>query len=106
MTKDGSEEVKMPLDVVIKRVETLNAGEIIINSITNDGMMQGYDLELIKLVTKSINIPVIAIGGAKDVQDMKLALENGAHAVAAGSMFVFYGKQKAVLITVPKEGVL
>ncbi|HCT63598.1 MAG TPA: imidazole glycerol phosphate synthase subunit HisF [Erysipelotrichaceae bacterium] len=99
---DGSQEVKMSLIDVIKLVEDLDAGEIIINSITNDGMMEGYDLSLIKLVSESVSVPVIAIGGAKDVSDLKKAIENGAHAVAASSMFIYYGKQKAVLITVPE----
>lgn len=98
---DGSQEIKKSLSEVIKQVEELNAGEIIINSITNDGMMEGYDLNLIKLVSESINVPVIAIGGAKDVNDLKKAIDVGAHAVAASSMFIYYGKQKAVLITVP-----
>lgn len=98
---DGSQEVKMSLIDVIKQVEELDAGEIIINSITNDGMMEGYDLNLIKQVAESVNVPVIAIGGAKDVSDLKKAIDNGAHAVAASSMFIYYGKQKAVLITVP-----
>lgn len=96
---DGSQEVKMSLIDVIKLVEDLDAGEIIINSITNDGMMEGYDLNLIRLVSESVSVPVIAIGGAKDVSDLKKAIENGAHAVAASSMFIYYGKQKAVLIT-------
>lgn len=100
-TNDGSQEVKKNLIEVIKLVEELNAGEIIINSITNDGIMEGYDLNLIKQVCESINIPVIAIGGAKGVSDLKKAIEVGAHSVAASSMFIYYGKQKAVLITIP-----
>ena len=98
---DGSQEVKMSLVDVIKLVEEFDAGEIIINSITNDGMMEGYDLSLIKLVSESVSVPVIAIGGARDVSDLKKAIENGAHAVAASSMFIYYGKKKAVLISVP-----
>lgn len=102
-TNDGSQEVKMNLIDVIKQVEDLDAGEIIINSITNDGMMEGYDLNLIKLVSESVCVPVIAIGGAKDVTDLRKAIDNGAHAVAASSMFIYYGKQKAVLITIPED---
>ena len=102
-TNDGSQEVKMNLIDMIKQVEDLDAGEIIINSITNDGMMEGYDLNLIKLVSESVCVPVIAIGGAKDVTDLRKAIDNGAHAVAASSMFIYYGKQKAVLITIPED---
>ena len=100
---DGSQEVKMSLIEVIKLVEYLSAGEIIVNSITNDGMMEGYDLNLIKLISESVSVPVIAIGGARDVSDLKKAIDNGAHAVAASSMFIYYGKQKAVLITIPEN---
>ena len=99
---DGSQEVKMSLVDVIKLVEEFDAGEIIINSITNDGMMEGYDLSLIKLVSESVSVPVIAIGGARNVSDLKKAIQSGAHAVAASSMFIYYGRQKAVLITVPE----
>ena len=99
---DGSQEVKMSLVDVIKLVEKFDAGEIIINSITNDGMMEGYDLNLIKLVSESVSVPVIAIGGARDVSDLNKAIENGAHAVAASSMFIYYGKQKAVLVSYSK----
>lgn len=101
-TNDGSQEVKKNLMDIIKQVEELDAGEIIINSISNDGMMEGYDLNLIKQVAEAVNVPVIAIGGAKDVSDLKKAIDSGAHAVAASSMFIYYGKQKAVLITVPE----
>lgn len=103
---DGTQEVKRNLIEVIKQVEELNAGEIIINSISNDGMMEGYDLNLIKQVAESVSVPVIAIGGAKDVNDLKKAIDSGAHAVAAASMFIYYGKQKAVLITVPDSSLM
>jgi cyclase len=66
--------------------------------------MEGYDIDLVKQVSESVNIPVIALGGAKDKYDFKKVLEEGgAHAAAASSMFVYYGKQKAVLINVLSE---
>ena len=66
--------------------------------------MSGYDLELIKGVTKTVRIPVTAVGGAGGIHDLKKALEEGgAHAAAGGSMFVYYGRLKAVLITMPSE---
>jgi len=74
----------------VKKVEYLGAGEILITSIDHDGMMQGYDLELIKLVTHVANIPVIASGGAGKLQDFHDALViGGASAVAAASIFHF-----------------
>ncbi len=101
---DGTEELKWnPVDMAIE-AERLGAGEIVINSIDNDGMMKGYDLELVRSVSDAVSIPVIAIGGAGGIDDLKNVIENGhAHAAAGGSMFVYYGKLKAVLITAPSE---
>lgn len=87
----------------VKEVAHLGAGEILINSIDKDGTMSGYDCELIKKVSQAVDIPVIACGGAKNIMDFKLALESGASAVAAGSMFVFQGVHKAVLISYPNH---
>ena len=101
---DGSEETKWdPVDLSVE-AQRLGAGEIIINSIDNDGIMRGYDIELVKMVSDAVKLPVIAIGGAGDIDDIKSVLDDGhAHAAAGGSMFVFYGKLKAVLITAPTE---
>ena len=101
---DGGEKTKWnPVDLA-KKAEKLGAGEIIINSIDNDGMMRGYDVELVKSVADAVNIPVIALGGAGKIEDLKTVLRDGhAHAAAGGSMFVYYGKLKAVLITAPSE---
>jgi cyclase len=85
-----------------KRMEALGAGELLLSSIERDGTQQGYDLDLIKQVSQAISIPVIANGGAGKVEDFALACkEAGAAAAAAGSMFVFTGKHRAVLITFP-----
>lgn len=64
--------------------------------------MKGYDLPLIRAVSQNVSIPVVACGGAGDLQDLKLAKEAGASAVAAGSMFVFQGPNRAVLISYPE----
>lgn len=73
-----------------KEVENRGAGEILLTSIDNDGAMQGYDLDLIKLVCESVKIPVIASGGARNFSDMLLAItKSGASAVAAASIFHF-----------------
>lgn len=99
-------KTKVPLDPVAMAIkaEELGAGEILLNSINRDGTMQGYDIKLVKDVTNACSIPVIACGGAKDIHDLKKVLEEGgAHAAAAGSMFVYYGEHKAVLITAPDE---
>lgn len=101
---DGIEETKWnPVDLA-KEAERLGAGEVIINSIDCDGMMQGYDIELTRSVADAVKIPAIAIGGAGGISDLKQALNEGhAHAAAGGSMFVYYGRLKAVLITAPSE---
>lgn len=83
------------------RMEELGAGEILINSIDRDGTMQGYDTDLIKKVAGAVSIPVIACGGAGRVEDLGAAVKAGASAVSAGSMFVFRGRLRAVLINYP-----
>ena len=69
--------------------------------------MKGYDLELVKSVAEAVSIPVIACGGAGEVLDFKKVLSEGkAHAAAAGSLFVYYGEENAVLINFPEESIL
>ncbi|HNW86923.1 MAG TPA: AglZ/HisF2 family acetamidino modification protein [Candidatus Limiplasma sp.] len=104
MTCDGTRPVEGTPVEMARRAQDAGAGEILLNSIDRDGAMQGYDLKLIKGVTDAVTVPVIACGGASGVQDMETVLHQaGAHAAAAGSMFVFYGPRKAVLIHVPEE---
>jgi cyclase len=93
----GLDPVKFAVDM-----EQMGAGELLINSIDRDGTMQGYDLELIKCVSRAVTIPVVACGGAHTVNDLADAVKKGgASAVAAGSMFVFHGPHRAVLINFP-----
>ena len=95
-----------PLDYC-KAVEEKGAGEIIINSIDQDGLMQGYDLELIKEISQSVSIPVVALGGAGDFSDFSDAVgKSFASAVAAGSKFVYQGPRKAVLVNYPDKKTL
>ncbi|HIH88000.1 TPA: imidazole glycerol phosphate synthase subunit HisF [Candidatus Bathyarchaeota archaeon] len=85
-----------------RKMESLGAGEILLTSIDRDGTMTGYDIELIRSVSDAVKVPVIASGGAGKLQDLRSAYLNGkASALAAGSIFVFFGKKKAVLITYP-----
>jgi len=80
------------------------AGELLLNSIDRDGTMNGYDLELLKKVSSEVDIPVVACGGAGNLQHFKSAIQlGGASAVAAGSMFVFHGPHKGVLISYPSQ---
>ena len=101
-TNNGTRHANLDLIDFIKNLQDLGAGEILINSIDRDGMYTGYDIELIKMVTETITLPVIACGGARDVGDFYTAISEGkASAVAAGSCFVFFGARRAVLINYP-----
>lgn len=85
-----------------RHVESLGAGEILLTSIDRDGTMQGYDLDLIRQVTDAVSIPVIACGGAGKVEDFAAAVQDGgASACATGSMVVYQGVNRAVLINFP-----
>jgi cyclase len=86
-----------------RSMERAGAGEILLTAIDRDGTMRGYDLELIRMVSDAVSIPVIACGGAGKADDLFRAVrEAGASAAAAGSLFVFQGKHRAVLISYPR----
>jgi cyclase len=83
---------------------SMGAGEILLNAIDRDGTMQGYDIELIKRVAEAVPIPVVACGGAASLNDFVTAVKLGhASGVAAGSLFVFQGRNRAVLINYPNQ---
>lgn len=96
---------KSPI-VFAKQMAELGVGEIFINAINNDGMMQGYDLKTIAEISSEISIPIIACGGAGKLEDLKEAVDAGASAASAGSLFVFQGVHNAVLINYPTQGEL
>ncbi|MDB5223194.1 MAG: Imidazole glycerol phosphate synthase subunit HisF [Chitinophagaceae bacterium] len=100
-THNGNKNTGLDPVEFAKRVEKFGAGEIFLNSIDNDGTFKGFDLHLIKAVSSSVSVPVVSLGGAADINDFYKAIQNGASAVAAGSMFVFQGPHKAVLINYP-----
>ena len=103
-SKSGTVEVKIKLEDYVGNLLAAGVGEIFLNSIDRDGMMMGYDLQLIRHVANMVNVPVVACGGAGTVQHLKEAVkEGGATAVAAGSMFVFHGKLRGVLINYPQD---
>ncbi len=87
-----------------KKVEELGCGEIVINSVDNDGMMKGYDTIIIEKIRETVSIPITALGGAASLADVgKLIAQHGIIGVAAGSIFVFKGIYKAVLINYPNR---
>ena len=103
-TQNGMQKHKYDLLSWALEVEKQGAGEIVLNSIDNDGAMGGYDMEAIRLIKKNVSIPVTALGGAGSLNDVKeLVNEFGTIGAAVGSMFVFKGKYKAVLINYPSQ---
>ncbi|HLP55764.1 MAG TPA: AglZ/HisF2 family acetamidino modification protein [Fluviicola sp.] len=103
-TRGGKHNTKIDPVKFAQDMDAAGAGEIMINSIDRDGTMKGYDAELIKKITSVVGMPVIACGGAASVNDLSIAINDcGAAAVAAGSMFVFHGKHRAVLISYPEQ---
>lgn len=85
-------------------LQQAGAGEIFLNNVDRDGVMNGYDVAFISTITQQLSIPVIACGGCESYLDLKnVIIEGGASAAAAGSLFVFQGPHKAVLISYPSR---
>lgn len=88
----------------IEEAQKLGAGEIIINSIDQDGVMKGYDVNLIDKCREKTSLPMTVLGGAGSLEDIKNVIDrHKIIGVAAGSLFVFKGKYKAVLINYPER---
>lgn len=84
-----------------KRAVDAGAGEILLNSVDRDGTLSGMDCDLIREATQMLQVPVIAVGGAGSLHDLRSAIRAGAGGVAAGAFFVFQGPHRAVLVTYP-----
>lgn len=93
---------KLPWPDFVRQAVAAGAGEVLINAVDRDGEMQGMDLDLIREASSTISVPLIALGGVGNLQDIKAAVNAGASAVAAGAFFVFHGPHRAVLITYPR----
>ena len=92
-----------PVDFA-QEIESKGAGEIIIQSIDCDGTMNGYDIQLIRKISQAVRIPVVALGGAGNIEHLKLAYREGyANGLAAGSMFVYHGARNGILINYPEK---
>ncbi|MBC5766927.1 AglZ/HisF2 family acetamidino modification protein [Ramlibacter albus] len=97
---NGREKHRTPLLEFCRQAEDLGAGELVINSIDRDGEMAGYDLDLARQVRAAVSIPLTFVGGAGNVQHMQELIDAvGVVGAAAGSMFVFKGPFRAVLIS-------
>ena len=101
---NGTKKSKWKLNDLVEKLEEIGIGEIVLNSIDNDGTMQGYDTTLIENVRKKCSMPITVLGGAGTLDDIKKLISKfkiiGA---AAGSLFVFKGKYRAVLISYPNR---
>lgn len=103
-TRAGTTSTRMSPQDAARRAEDLGVGELLLTCIDREGTLTGYDLELLASVTEAVRIPVIANGGARGLDDFRAAVTTAnASAVAAGSVFVFVGKFRAVLITYPSQ---
>jgi len=88
--------------LLLREAVANGAGEVLLTSVERDGTMKGMDLPLIEEASRSIEVPLIAAGGAGSLADIRAAVAAGANAVAAGAFFVFHGPHRAVLITYPR----
>lgn len=90
-----------------QEMERLGVGEIVVNSIDHDGVMKGYDMKLIESIREAVDVPITVLGGAGSLSDIKQIVDRfGVIGVAAGSLFVFKGIYRAVLINYPKRSEL
>lgn len=102
-THNGKTKQKLALNEFCRQAAELGAGEIVINNIDRDGMMTGYDLDLARQVRGLVDCPLSFVGGAGSVDDMQALIDAvGVVGAAAGSMFVFKGQYRAVLINYQK----
>jgi imidazole glycerol-phosphate synthase subunit HisF len=102
VTHAGGRATGIDVGAHARTVAALGAGEVFLNSIDRDGTMEGFDIDLIRSVTSEVDVPVVACGGAGTTADLVDAVRlGGASASAAGSIFVFHGRHRAVLITYP-----
>ena len=104
VTHNGSRRTGLnPVEFASYMAE-LGAGEIVINSVDRDGEMKGYDLDLVEQVRQKINLPLTVLGGAGSLDDFRGLIDRfGLIGAAAGSLFVFKGKYRAVLINYPNR---
>jgi cyclase len=99
---NGKKLINTNLEEFISNLEKLGAGEIVLNSIDNDGTMNGYDFNLVSQIRKNTTLPITILGGAGSIEDIGALIKNfGIIGAAAGSLFVFKGIYNAVLINYP-----
>lgn len=103
-THNGKNKAKVDLIKFVQELQSLGVGEIVLNAIDNDGEMKGYDFDLIDKVKPLVNVPLTVLGGAGTMEDIgSLIHRYGIIGASAGSLFVFKGKYRAVLISYPSD---
>lgn len=101
---NGKQNTKLNALEFAVQAAKLGAGEIVVNAIEHDGKMKGYDITLATRLREVVNIPITILGGAGSLDDMQaLFAKCGVVGAAAGSLFVFKGVYKAVLINYPNS---
>lgn len=103
MIRAGSGKTGLDPVELAKRAADLGAGEILVQSIDRDGTYQGYDVDLVRAISAAVPVPVVALGGAGELPHLRQAVDAGASAAAAGSLFVYKGPHRAVLVNYPKR---
>jgi cyclase len=106
VSRSGRQSIGRDPVKIAEQMARSGAGEILLNSVDRDGMRDGYDLELIRTIAAAVDVPVIACGGAGRLEHFAAAVQAGAAAVAAGSLFVHHGPHRAVLISYPDRAAL
>jgi cyclase len=102
-TRNGTTKAGIQPVALARKLEALGAGEILLNSVDRDGTMKGYDHDLIDSVRNSVTLPMTVLGGAGSLADISTLVNRyGVIGAAAGSLFVFKGKYRAVLIQYPQ----
>jgi cyclase len=103
-TQRGTKDTGLSPVEAARRAADAGAGEIVLQSIDREGTMSGFDRDLVRSVSSAVPVPVIASGGAKDIDDIAdVLVDGGASGAMVGSLFVYYGRLRGVLINVPDE---
>lgn len=100
---NGSKNISIDPVSFATQMQSAGAGEVLLQDIDRDGSFTGYNLEIIRMISSKLDIPLIAAGGAGSIDDFSAAVHAGASAVAAGSFFVLQRPHRAVLISYPAQ---